>query len=123
MSETRRKFMIGLAAGSILATGADLLFAQRHAPRPNLKQQANFPHDSVADQLGKPVDPKAVKTAMLPQNEQEFRESVERLSVLVTELKEEVEKAATADVLSVSTYKKAQQIEKLAKQIKNKAKG
>jgi hypothetical protein len=42
--------------------------------------------------------------------------------VLVNELKEEVEKTSTADVLSVKTYKKAQEIERLAKQIKNRAK-
>jgi hypothetical protein len=123
MNDTRRKFMIGLAAGSILAIGADLLFGQRHMPRPNLKQQPNFPQNSIADQLGKAVDPKAAKAAVLLQNEQEFRESVERLSVLVNELKEEVEKTAATDVLSVRTYKKAQEIEKLAKQIKTKAKG
>ncbi len=123
MNETRRKFMIGLVAGGIWATGAELLFAQRHAPRPNLKQQPNFPENSVADQLGKVGSAKAEKATMLPQNEQELRESVERLSVLVNELKEDVERPGTADVLSVKTYKKAQEIEKLAKHIKNKAKG
>jgi hypothetical protein len=123
MRETRRKFMIGLAVGIFLAAGAELLFAQRHAPRPNLKQQPNFPQDSIADQLGGPRDPKIAKAAMLRQNEQEFREGVEQLSLLVNELKEEVEKTPTADVLSVKMYKKAQEIEKLAKQIKNKARG
>jgi hypothetical protein len=57
------------------------------------------------------------------QNAKEFQESVARLSVLVNELKEEVEKTSTADVLSVKTYQKAQEIERLAKQIKNRAKG
>ena len=123
MNETRRKFMIGLAAGSVLATRADLLFAQRHVPKPNLKQHTSFPQESIVDRYGNPADSKAAKAAMLWQSEQEFRESVERLSVLVNELKEEVEKTATTDVLSVRTYKKAQEIEKLAKQIKNKAKG
>jgi len=60
---------------------------------------------------------------MLLQNEKEFREGVEQLSVLVSELKEELEKTSATDTLSVKMYKKAQEIEKLAKQIKNKAKG
>jgi len=60
---------------------------------------------------------------MLLQNEKEFRDGVEQLYVLVNELKEEVEKTATTDVLSVRMYKKANEIEKLAKQIKNKVKG
>lgn len=122
MRATPRKFIIALAAGSFLAAGGEGLFAQRHATRPNLKQQSNFP-SSIADQLDKPADPKAVKVAMPLQNEQEFRDSVERLSVLVNELKEELGKTETTQVLSVRTYKKAQEIEKLAKQIKSKAKG
>lgn len=122
MRATPRKFIIALVAGSFLAAGGERLFAQRHVARPNLKQQSNFPN-SIADQFDKPVDPKGVKAAMPPQNEQEFRDSVERLSVLVNELKQELEKTETTQVLSVRTYKKAQEIEKLAKQIKNKAKG
>jgi hypothetical protein len=123
MSKTASRFIAALAAGSFLTSGGQLLFAQRHAPQPNTKLQTNFPHDSIVDQYGAPTDPKVAKAAMLRQNAQEFQESVERLSVLVNELKVEVEKAATTDVLSVKTYKKAQEIEKLAKQIKNKAKG
>jgi hypothetical protein len=122
MRETRRKFVVGLAAGSFLAAGAEFLFGQRHAPRPRM-QPRRFPVD--ASQNGDPatLDPKAAKTALLLQNEKEFREGVEHLSVLVNELREEVDKTATTDVLSVRMYKKAQEIEKLAKQIKNKAKG
>ena len=122
MRATWRMFIIALAAGSFLAAGGERLSAQRHVARPNLKQQSNFPN-SIADQLGKPVEPKAVKAAVLRQNEQEFRDGVERLSVLVNELKEELGNTETTQVLSVRTYKKAQEIEKLAKQIKNKAKG
>ena len=122
MYETLRRFIVVLVAGSFLAAGGQLLFAQRHVPRPNTKLQTNFP-GSIVDQYGKPVDRKVAKAAMLRQSAKEFQESVARLSVLVNELKEEVEKTSTADVLSVKTYKKAQEIEKLAKQIKNKAKG
>lgn len=122
MYKTRRRLIVVLAAGSFLTAGGQLLFAQRHVPRPNTKLQTSFPA-SIVDQYGKPVDPKVAKAAMLRQNAKEFQESVARLSVLVNELKEEVEKTSTADVLSVKTYKKAQEIEKLAKQIKNKAKG
>jgi len=123
MRKTPRRFIVVLAAGSFLAAGGQRLFAQRHVPRPNVKLQSDFPHSSIVDRYGAPVDPKVTKRVMLRQNTQEFQESVARLSVLVNELKEEVEKTATTDVLSVKTYKKAQEIEKLAKQIKNKAKG
>jgi hypothetical protein len=122
MGKTSRRFIVLLAAGSLLTAGGQLLFAQRHVPKPNTKLQTNFP-GSIVDQYGKPVDPKVTKTVTPQHNLQEFQESVARLSVLVIELKQEVEKTAATDVLSIKTYKKAQEIEKLARQIKNKAKG
>lgn len=115
--------MIGLAAGVFLAGGAELLFAQRHAHRPVPEHQPGFPPSLRGDNKDAQLKPKSAKAAMLLQNEKEFREGVEQLYVLVNELKEEVEKTATTDVLSVRMYKKAHEIEKLAKQLKNKVKG
>src|ERR1700730_995113 len=120
MREMRRKFAIGLAAGIFLAAGAEVLFAQKHA-RLTVQQQ---PDHAPVIGIGKnsALEPKAARAAMLLQNEKEFREGVEQLYVLVNELKEEVEKTPTPDVLSVRMYKKAHEIEKLAKQIKNRGK-
>jgi len=86
-------------------------------------QPRRFPVDASENEDPATLDPKVAKTALLLQNQKEFREGVEHLYVLVNELREEVDKTATTDVLSVRMYKKAQEIEKLAKQIKNKAKG
>jgi len=122
MRETRRKFAIRLAAGIFLTEGAELLFAQRHRPI-RLPQQPDHPPVLGVGDNAAQLDPKGAKAAMLLQSEKEFREGVEQLYVLVNELKEEVEKTATTDVLSVRMYKKAHEIEKLAKQIKNKVKG
>jgi hypothetical protein len=122
MRETRRRFAIGLVAGIFLTAGAELLFAQRHRPI-RLPQQPDHPPVLGIGDNAAQLDPKGAKAAMLLQNEKEFREGVEQLYVLVNELKEEVEKTATADVLSVRMYKKAHEIEKLAKQIKSKVKG
>jgi hypothetical protein len=123
MREIRRKFAIGLAAGILLTVGAQSSFAQRHVRRPIAQQQ---PDHAPVIGIGKdaaPLDPKAAKAAMLLQNEKDFRQGVEQLSVLVNDLKEELEKTPATDTLSVRMYKKAQEIEKLAKQIKNKVKG
>jgi hypothetical protein len=123
MREMRRRIAIGLAAGIFLVAAAEMLFAQRHAHRPMVQQQPDHPPVVGIGKDAVPLEPQGAKAAMLLHNEKEFRVGVEQLSVLVNELKEEVEKTATTDVLSVRMYKKAQEIEKLAKQIKNKAKG
>jgi len=65
----------------------------------------------------------AAKRALLRQNEKEFREGIERLYQLTSELRDEVQKTATTEVLSISMVKKTEQIEKLAKKLKNRAKG
>ena len=55
--------------------------------------------------------------------QQELRTDVSKLYEMVSELKEQVEKTDTSSTLSLNVVKKAQQIEKLAKQIKEVAKG
>ena len=69
------------------------------------------------------LDPQAAKKAELRRNEKEFREGVERLYQLSSELRDEVAQTPTTGVLSVRMYKKTEEIEKLAKQLKSKAKG
>lgn len=123
MREMRKRLAIGLAAGIFLTAGAELLLAQRHVRQPNLQQQPYHPPVSGIGPDAVAVDPKAIKAAIVLQNEKEFRQGVEQLSVLVNELKEEVEKTPGTDTLSVRMYKKAQEIEKLAKRLKNKVKG
>jgi len=70
------------------------------------------------DQPSRP-DPRAIEQA----NQKEIRTDVAKLYEMVSELKEQVEKTDATATLSISVVKKAQQIEKLAKQIKDLAKG
>jgi hypothetical protein len=127
MNETRRTFVTAAFARTlVVATGACAglgapLFAQRSIKPPPPPQPADThpPSGSDADVPGV----RAAKRAQLQRNAEEFREGVERLYGLTGELREEVQKTGTTDVLSVRTYKKAEQIEKLAKQLKDKAKG
>lgn len=58
-----------------------------------------------------------------PQNQQQIRADVQKLYELAAELKKEVDATDANATLSLSLVKKAQQIEKLAKQIKERAKG
>lgn len=68
---------------------------------------------------GRPSDRKA----MDKQNQAEVKADVEKLYVLITELKEQVEKSDVNLTLPVSVVKKSHEIEKLAKHVKELAKG
>jgi hypothetical protein len=69
------------------------------------------------------VDPQTAKRIMAAKNEKEFREGVEKLYQMAGELRDELAQSPKMNVLSVRMYKKTEEIEKLAKQLKNKAKG
>jgi RNase P subunit RPR2 len=60
---------------------------------------------------------------MLEENNKDIRKKVERLYQLATQLKEEVDKTDSAKVLSLNLVRKAEEIEKLAHDIKNRSKG
>jgi hypothetical protein len=121
MGETRRRFVLALAAVAGCVTAQEtLLFAQhrRGFPDPPEPAEKQNPATAAPDDAGH----QSAKRA-LQENEREFRAGVERLYQLTSELHDEVQKTVTSDVLSVRMYKKTEEIEKLAKQVKSKAKG
>src|SRR6266404_6162962 len=65
------------------------------------------------------LDPKLILEA----NQKEIKKNVERLYDLASELKAEVEKTDAVHVLSVAMLRKTDEIEKLAKEIRSRAKG
>jgi hypothetical protein len=56
------------------------------------------------------------------QNQVEIRMEVQRLFAMATELKDEVDNTNSNTVLNLAVLKRAQEIEKLAKQIRDRAK-
>jgi hypothetical protein len=122
MDETRREFVMGMAvAAGLLAAVDGRLLAQFPPTPPPPPKPAETPNP--AEVHANPRATATAKRAALQQNEKEFREGVERLYQLISELREEVQKTMTTDVLSVRMVKKAEEIEKLAKTLKAKAKG
>jgi len=70
-----------------------------------------------------PPEPDASTRALLAeQNQKAIRKKAEKLLELATQLKAEVEKAESTAALSLPLIKRAEEIEKLAKQIKGQAK-
>ena len=130
MPETRRRFVMAVAAAaSSLAVDALLAPSRSHlimaAQRPIIPPPKPAPAETQnpAQQDASSRDANAAKRAILLKNEKEFREGVERLYQLAGDLRDEVQKTMTTDVLSVRMVKKTEEIEKLAKALKTKAKG
>jgi hypothetical protein len=70
-----------------------------------------------------PTPPGASSKAILEERQKNIKKDVEKLYDLAAQLKTEVEKTDSTTVLSMAMVKKAEEIEKLAKQIKDRAKG
>jgi len=69
-----------------------------------------------------PEPPKPDPKLMLEANQKEIKKSVEKLYNLASELKAEVEKTDSVHVLSVAMLRKTDEIERLAKEIRSRAK-
>jgi hypothetical protein len=122
MLESRRsllKSVVGTAG--TLATAPWMYAAFQHPqpmPSPNAPNNQNFPGG-----LNGPQSTKADKAVRNTMNQEQIAALVQQLYKLASELKEEVEHTNLAAVFPVTFVKKAQEAEKLAKQIKDRAKG
>jgi hypothetical protein len=123
MRETRRWFLMTLAAvASCSASPSGSAFAQtKRTPYPLPPPSAE--QENPAEQQAQKTDTAKAKRTALQQNEKEFRAGVDRLYQLASELKQQVDKTVTTQVFSVQMYKKTEEIEKVAKLLRGKAKG
>jgi hypothetical protein len=113
--KSRRKFLTNMIAAGMPAGILALLPAtQVPGPRPQNPQQ-----QKDDDANAPKIDPKLILEA----NQKEIKKNVEKLYDLASELKAEVEKTDSVHVLSIAMLRKADEIEKLAKEIKSRAKG
>jgi hypothetical protein len=122
MLKSRRsilKNVVGTAG--TLATARWMYAAFQHPqpmPSPNAPTNQNAPGG-----LNGPKVTNSDTPAPNPMNGEQIAAMVQQLYKLASELKEEVEHTNLAAVFPVTFVKKAQQIEKLAKQIKDRTKG
>ncbi|HEY2462411.1 MAG TPA: hypothetical protein VGI16_16505 [Candidatus Acidoferrum sp.] len=122
MIGSRRRLLLSLAAGaSACLVGSRMLSAQ--LPSPPKPPPLPSPQDRNPDPET-PARPNASATkSVLEQNQKNLKKDIEKLYDLVGQLKDEIEKTDAVTVLSLSMIKKADEIEKLAKQIKDRARG
>lgn len=118
MLSTRREFMTILAgSGVITLTCSGRLAPQARSARSPVQQ----PKEGEDQEQASPE--KSQTKALLDANEKDIKKNVERLYELASDLKTEVEKTDSRKVLSLALIKKAEEIEKLAKDIKTRARG
>jgi len=119
MADTRRGFLMILAGAVTLGlVRAGILHGQaKPSSRPATSNPSTEPESSDA------VPTKSPTKALLEANEKDIKKNIEKLYQLASDLKAEVEKTDSAQVLSLAMVRKAEEIEKLAREIKTRAKG
>jgi hypothetical protein len=107
--------------GGLLTAGLATRFTGELAPGQNPK----FPQDQKTAPDGTPENPLAPSAdkRILEENQKDIKKKVEKLYELASELKAEVDKTDSSKVLSLNLVRKAEEIEKLARDIKNRSKG
>ena len=119
----RKIYVVGvmvLGVSGWLWLGAQAMRGQSQDIGDAARRAQQNPRQEAAPE-GPPL-PDAEKKA-LEDNDKDMKKKVNRLFELATELKAEVDKTDSSKVLSLNLVKKAEEIEKLARDIKNKGTG
>lgn len=119
MKTGRRTFLSGIAA--VFAGTHALLIAadqSQHDPRPPVTQLPDASNSTGVETS--PRTARAQQKALLKQQQKELRRDIDRLVQMVTDLKDESDKTPETDVLSMSLVKKTEDIEKLARTIRDR---
>ena len=119
MLDTRRSFLSSFAAASVFALW------QQQPPTPVRSRSNPLPdHPEPGEKL--PSAPRGSKTgnnqAALVAHEKDLRDATDQLLIKVQEFRAQLDGTHTADIFSVGMYKQTQDIERLAKQLKSRAK-
>ncbi len=122
MKTGRRFFLSGF---TVALAGTRALLAndpsQRNGPPPQIPPPMQLPDASGTGSVENfPPSPRSDPKLLLKEDQKTIRKDVDRLLQLAKDLKQETDKTPETDVLSVSLVKKAEEIEKLARQIKDR---
>jgi hypothetical protein len=126
MLDTRRELLrsvVSLAAIASLPIGS---FAGAQHPSPTLPQpmpSPNAPNPNFPQGMNGPGPSQPDQKAIDKQNQDQIRAAIDKMYAMVSDLKQELGVTNTNVVLSVNFVKRTHEIEKLAKQIRELAKG
>ena len=118
--KTGRRFFLSGAAATLAGTRALLALAAgqqgRYPRRPPEVPDASTSNGGGGDT---PLPPRSDPRVQLKEGQKELRRDVDHLLQLVKDLKDESDKTPETEVLSLSLVKKTEDIEKLARQIRD----
>jgi hypothetical protein len=119
MDTGRRLFLSGVAA-VVAGTHALVIAAaqSQHDPRPPITQLPDASNSTGVETS--PRTARAQQKALLKEQQKELRRDIDRMVQMVTDLKDESDKTPETEVLSMSLVKKTEDIEKLARTIRDR---
>jgi len=124
MNSTRRYFVQAVLGAPLAGVAFEALAWRTMAQQGPTSQQpprSPFPQGPAEKTL--PDEPKIDPKLILKHNQQQIHDDILRLYDLAGQLKEQVNKTDSSNVLSLGLVQKAEEVEKLAKQIKTLARG
>jgi hypothetical protein len=124
MYRSRRRLLVSSLTGvAALFLRPKISVAQSATSLQNPPATSNSRRDGPESPDDTSLPAAASRKAILEQHQKDIKKDIEKLYDLATQLKTEVEKTDATSVLSLGMVKKAEEIEKLARQIKDHAKG
>jgi hypothetical protein len=115
MYSSRRVF---IGASLSLAASAGALWAAQQGPPPS-----QFPPQFPPPESPEPGRSHKRDRAILKANHEAIAKDVSRMSELVDALQKQLKESDTADILSIDMIRKSEEIEKLAKQVRDLVRG
>jgi hypothetical protein len=120
--ETGRRSFFPIIVMTLI--GVKALFAGQQG-RPPIPRFPRIPDasGSIGSPGDEPAPPRRDPKELLKENQKNLRRDADHLLQLAQELKNEADKTEQTEVLSLSLVHKAEEVEKLARQIKSLARG
>jgi cytochrome P450 len=117
--KTGRRFFLSSIAATLAGANGLLAAGQRRGLQgPPLTQIPDASQSGRGDETVEP--PRSDPKVQLKEDQKIVRRDVDRLLQMVKDLKQESDKTPETDVLSLSLVKKTEEIEKLARQIRDR---
>ena len=122
MLNTRRQLLRSAVSITAVCSLPSRLFGQ-HPGIPQPLPSPNAPDPKYPQGMNGPGPTPPEQKTIDKQNQAQIRAHVDKMYAMISEMKQELGVTNTLAVLSVNFVKKAHEIEKLAKQVKELAKG